>query len=105
MVSGIRLPAAKLPGGKENRRIIRNGKITSAASAMRKACAASTRQRWLLSRTMAMRGAYLASLTGFITGDLREAHLHQRDGGDHREDHRRDRRGQPELLARVLERD
>jgi hypothetical protein len=52
--SGMRLPAAKLPGRREIDRIIRKGKMMIAIRPIRKAWAASTRQRWDLSRTMAM---------------------------------------------------
>jgi hypothetical protein len=52
--SGMMLPVAKLPGRSEIDRIIKYGKITSTHRQIRNTCAATTRQRWLLSMTMAI---------------------------------------------------
>src|ERR1700744_4262392 len=91
-------PLAKLPGRSEIEITAASGNSVTTSNAMRKACAPSTRQRWFLPVTMAMVSA-LSCVAG------RDAQVRERQQRDEEEDHRRDRRRQAEVLARVEEGD
>src|SRR6516225_7505249 len=96
---GISEPLAKLPGRSEIEITAASGNSVTTISAMRNACAPSTRQRWFLPVTMAICRLLFLGVAG---GDAQVGVRQQRD---EEEDHRRDRGGQAEVLARVEERD
>src|ERR1700753_3967340 len=95
---GLREPLAKLPGRSEIEITAASGNSVTTSSTMRNACAPSTRQRWFLPVTMGM----ASGLSGVA---CRDAQVRERQQRDEEEDHRRDRRGQAEVLARVEEGD
>src|SRR6478735_537196 len=100
MCAGISEPLLKLPGRREIETTAASGNRVTTISAINPACAAHTRQRCCPPVTMAI------SASSFqVAVHARQLDVDQGKDRHEYEDHGGDRRGQAEVLARVLEGD